>query len=129
MSICGKAICMPSEIEPYTKALKGTSATDDGPTFEEAWHAQVLGVAHALTVAGLFTPAQWSDALGAALRDLEGSGPDDQHLYYRAALQALEALVGDSGKLGNDELSVRVEDWRSAYLSTPHGQPVALSKT
>ena len=100
---------------------------DDEPTFDEPWQAQILALAFTLSQAGLFTPVEWSDALGAKLRSATERGePDDQATYYAAALAALEHLVVANGSITHSRLSERVEEWRRAYLNTPHGQPVEL---
>src|SRR5262249_46189552 len=66
---------------------------DDEPAFDEPWQAQILALAFTLTQAGLFTPVDWSDALGAELRSATERGePDDHTTYYAAALAALEHL-------------------------------------
>jgi nitrile hydratase accessory protein len=100
---------------------------DDEPTFDEPWQAQVLALASTLSEAGHFTPVDWSDALGAELRRANERGaPDDQTTYYAAALAALEHLIVANGSVTTGGLSERVEEWRSAYMNTPHGQPVEL---
>ena len=101
---------------------------DDEPAFDEPWQAQVLALAFALTKVGVFTAVQWSDALGAELRSaVERGAPDDQTTYYAAALAALEGLIAADGRVSPDGLSSRTEQWRRAYLNTPHGNPVKLS--
>jgi nitrile hydratase accessory protein len=100
---------------------------DDEPTLDEPWQAQVLALAFTLSEAGHFTPVDWSDSLGAELRRANERGePDDHTTYYAAALAALERLVARDGSVTTVALSDRVEEWRSAYLNTPHGQPVEL---
>lgn len=111
------------EDQPITPRERG----DDEPVFDEPWQAEVLALAYGLAERGVFTPAQWSEALGAELRKAEAEGkPDDQHTYYQAALTALEGLLSAHGGVGDETLAARVEAWRRAYLRTPHGQPVEL---
>ncbi|AZQ68847.1 nitrile hydratase accessory protein [Silicimonas algicola] len=94
-----------------------------GHRFAEPWHAQTLAAAHALVDEGHATPAQWADALGAALARAAVQGaPDTEDTYYLAALEALESLA----PLDPAQLSDRKSEWRDAYLRTPHGQPVTL---
>jgi hypothetical protein len=65
--------------------------------------------------------------LGAALRshglnrDLDGG--DD---YFAAWLDALEGLLAEQGLAEEETIAALTADWRAAYLSTPHGQPVHL---
>lgn len=102
--------------------------TDGAPAFDEPWQAEVLAVAFALTERGLFSRSEWSDTLGAELSAAASRGaPDTQATYYAAALAALERLLADRSDVGADALSARTEQWRRAYLNTPHGQPVELS--
>jgi hypothetical protein len=101
---------------------------DDEPTFDDPWQAQVLGMADALVSGGVIAADAWADALGAALRKRSAVGAnDDAELYYSAVLDAVETLLYDSGKVAPNDVSTREEQWRSAYLNTPHGQPVELS--
>jgi nitrile hydratase accessory protein len=101
----------------------------EGPVFAEAWHAEVLAIAHGLGEAGMFTPGDWAEALGASLRRAQAAGaPDTDATYYAAALAALEGLVAARAPATSAGLPQRIEDWRKAYLTTPHGQPVELKR-
>lgn len=97
------------------------------PIFAEAWQAQALAIAYVLTNEGLFSARAWPAVLGAALRASEERGePDDEEHYYEAVLAALESLVGRQLPEIGTALVPRHEQWRRAYLNTPHGQPVEL---
>ena len=50
----------------------------------------------------------------------------DQDTYYRAAPAALELLIERDGRITVEALGLRPKQWRRAYLSTPHGNPVEL---
>ena len=101
---------------------------DGGPVFDEPWQAHVLALAFALSERGVLTNAQWSQALGEALRRTEAAGaPDTPATYYQAALAALERLAADGGAVTAEALDERTEAWRRAYRDTPHGAPVELS--
>jgi nitrile hydratase accessory protein len=98
------------------------------PVFAEPWHAEVLAIAYALSRSGLFTAGDWAEALGAEIRRATEAGePDSDASYYRAALAALERLVGASSPETGGSLEARVAAWRRAYLNTPHGRPVTLA--
>jgi nitrile hydratase accessory protein len=98
------------------------------PVFDEAWHAEALGLANVLVASGLFSAAEWADALGAALREAAArDAPDDQDTYYRAVVAAVEGLVAAHSPDTGSALSGRIEAWRRAYLATPHGKPVELA--
>lgn len=111
------------EPSPFAPMLRD----DDGPIFEEPWHAQVLALAFDLAERNVFSPAQWSDTLGTRLGVAAAQGkPDSQQTYYEAALAALEQLVAADGTVTDAILADRVDAWRRAYLNTPHGKPVEL---
>jgi nitrile hydratase accessory protein len=113
---------------PEVGALLPREPAPGAPVFGEPWHAEVLAIAYALTRSGLFTPAAWAEALGAEIRRSGAAGePDSEASYYRAALAALERLVGAGSPQTGESLDERVEAWRRAYLNTPHGQPVTLA--
>lgn len=97
------------------------------PVFDEPWQAQVLALAYGLIDRGVFSARQWSEMLGTVLQEAETSGaPDTQETYYQSALKALEQLMRRGDALARDELDERMEEWRQAYLKTPHGKPVEL---
>jgi hypothetical protein len=100
----------------------------NGPIFESPWHAEVLAIADTLIGARLFTADEWSEALGTQLREARDRDlPDDSPNYYHCALRALEMLVARHAPQVSMVLADRVEQWRRAYLNTPHGQPVELA--
>ena len=113
--------------DPSDPGLKPLVAADGEPAFEEAWQAQVLAIADTLVQQGLFSAGSWSEALGAALREAEADGAEDnQKTYYRAALAALESLVASHSDIDRQAMQSKREAWERAYRATPHGQPVEL---
>lgn len=100
----------------------------DGPTFVEAWHAEAFATAMALLDAGLFSWAEWSNALGAAITAAQQHGDGDLgDTYYEHWLAALEHLCQVKGALNATQVDERQHHWRTAYERTPHGQPVELT--
>ena len=98
------------------------------PVFAEPWQAEVLAVAYALTANGLFSAREWTERLGAALEKARLNGePDTGEAYYHSALRALEQLIAERSPEVGARVDARVEEWRSAYLDTPHGKPVELA--
>jgi hypothetical protein len=53
---------------------------------------------------------------------------DNAENYYRAVLAALQALLYEAGATSREELDIREDEWRHAYLNTPHGKPVELDR-
>jgi nitrile hydratase accessory protein len=100
---------------------------DDEPMFDEPWQAQALGMADMLVTAGVISAAAWARALGAELRKSAASGAEDNaEAYYRAVLAALQLLLYEARLTSREEVDVREDEWRCAYLHTPHGKPVTL---
>lgn len=99
----------------------------DGPVFREPWEAQVFALAITLSEAGLFTWDEWAATLGAEIKAAQRAGdPDLGDTYYRHWQKALERLVAEKGAVEEASIGARSEQWRRAYLNTPHGQPIEL---
>ena len=114
----------PTDTGPFAPAPR----PDGKPLFAEPWQVELLAVAHTLAAHGLFSPADWSVALGAELRrPHRHEQPDDPSAYYAAALRALERLVVGAGAVTSSEVDTCVAKWHRAYINTPHGQPVRLA--
>jgi nitrile hydratase accessory protein len=91
------------------------------PVFTEPWEAQAFAMAVKLHEAGLFTWKEWSDTLAAEIE----KGPGD---YYEHWLKALETLVERLELISREEREARIEEWDHAARSTPHGEPIELSR-
>jgi len=100
---------------------------DDEPTFNEAWQAQVLAIAQNLIAEEKIAADDWSNALGAALRELQVDAETDTvENYYLAALNAIETVLQVNCGVSRQAMDQRKSDWTRAYETTPHGQPVKL---
>lgn len=76
--------------------LPGIPLQGDGPVFNEPWEARAFAMTLALHERGLFTWAQWAQALSLEIDRAHASG--DAGLgdtYYQHWLLALETLVKD----------------------------------
>ena len=100
---------------------------EEGPVFAEPWQAQAFAMAVQLSVAGHFTWAEWTTALGQQLQAAARRGePDDASRYFEYWIAALEQLAADKKLTDLTALSERKEAWADSYRNTPHGQPVEL---
>lgn len=100
---------------------------DDQPTFNEAWQAQVLAIAQNLIDEGAITANDWSNTLGAALRNRQvDTETDTVESYYQAALETLETVLQINCGISEGAMLKRKADWTRAYENTPHGMPVEL---
>lgn len=101
---------------------------EGGPIFDEPWQADAFAMTQALVEAGVVTSAEWTSALASAISTHQRAGdPDTGDTYYEHWLVALEAVCEAKGLTSPDELDACAEQWRRAYLNTPHGQPVELA--
>jgi nitrile hydratase accessory protein len=101
---------------------------DDGsPVFREPWEAHAFALAVQLSEAGCFSWSEWTAALAREIR--AGGDEDGGEAYYRHWLNALERLCVEKALVHAAEAQQRREEWRQAYLHTPHGQPVVLATT
>jgi nitrile hydratase accessory protein len=113
-------------------------AVADEPVFREPWEAQAFAMTVLLHQRGLFTWAEWAQALGAQIARATMSGPAgtwprrvdanpvDKTPYYQHWLAALETLVAAKGASSPDELTRLQRAWQHAAHRTPHGQSVDL---
>ncbi len=101
---------------------------EEGPVFNEPWEAHAFALAVRLSEAGCFSWSEWAAALSHEIQVAqEGGDPDLGHSYYQHWLNALERLCTEKSLVSGSDLQRRKEQWRNAYLHTPHGQPIELS--
>ncbi|MDM0047135.1 nitrile hydratase accessory protein [Variovorax dokdonensis] len=103
---------------------------DDETVFREPWEAHAFAITVKLHERGLFTWAEWADALSQQIRADDASGHSDtgEH-YYHHWLAALESLVAAKGAASGPELASYRQAWHRAADRTPHGQPIELTPT
>jgi nitrile hydratase accessory protein len=96
--------------------------------FDEPWQAQALAMADVLVNSGTIAAQDWANALGVQLRQSTSSAPaDDANSYYSAVLAALQDLLYRGGTVEPGQVASLQDQWKQAYLNTPHGSPVELS--
>jgi nitrile hydratase accessory protein len=97
---------------------------DHTPTFREPWEAQAFAIVVALHQRGLFSWAEWAQALGSQIA--RAPQTDNGETYYHHWLAALEALVAAKGLSSREELTRCQRAWKYAARRTPHGMPIDL---
>ena len=108
-------------------ALPGQPHDAQGPVFLEPWEAQAFAMTLALHERGLFTWAEWAQALSEQIAAAQRGGDADLgDTYYRHWLAALERLVSQRGASTAQELERYRQAWDHAADRTPHGQPIEL---
>jgi nitrile hydratase accessory protein len=100
----------------------------EGPVFNEPWEAQAFALALRLSEMGYFTWTEWAEVLSQEIKAAQARGdPDLGNTYYQHWLKALERLCAAKNLVGDADMGRRKEEWRRAYLNTPHGQPIELA--
>ena len=97
--------------------------------FAAPWQAAAFALVIGLHEAGLFSWQDWAAMLARTLADDQNAGQlDGSDDYYAAWLTALERLLQDKDITADAEIASVVASWRKAYLDTPHGEPVQISR-
>lgn len=117
------------DLPPRDILLKNLPLGHDGaPVFAAPWEASAFALAVRLSGEGYFTWDEWAAALSEEILAAQRDGdPDLGDTYYRHWLRALERLCRERGLVSQAEASDRRDEWRRAYLDTPHGKPVELA--
>ena len=101
---------------------------EGGPVFRAPWEAAAFALAVRLSQEGHFTWQEWTETLTQEIADAQKHGdPDLGDTYYHHWVSALERLCAEKDLVGRPEMDRRSEEWRRAYLNTPHGKPIELS--
>lgn len=95
--------------------------------FAEPWQAEAFACAIQLSRQGLYTWPEWVEVFSAEIKaHPQQAGETSNSAYYRQWLAALERLLRLKGVTSETEIDRRAENWRRAYLNTPHGLAVQL---
>jgi nitrile hydratase accessory protein len=102
---------------------------DREPVFGEPWHAQALAMADLLVETGAISRSRWNETLSHEISASEAAKEfDDPDTFFRAVLSAIQLLLAENNLVAHAEIFRRQQQWKSAYLSTPHGKPVELRR-
>jgi nitrile hydratase accessory protein len=114
--------------EALLKDLQQIPRDEQGPVFNEPWEASAFALAVRLSAEGHFTWAEWTETISGVIAEAKKRGdPDLGNTYYHHWVKALERLVEEKCLVDHDLVDQRAEEWRRAYLNTPHGSPIELS--
>lgn len=96
--------------------------------FEEPWHVEAFALVVSLTRRRMFTWAEWVEEFSAEIN--HHSHREDETVtdsYYRQWLETMTRMIERHAGVSNVAVDDRQEQWRLAYLGTPHGQPIELA--
>jgi len=125
---------------PYSDAsdLPGLSSDGDEPVFANPLQAQIFALVVGLHQRGCFSWGEWTEILSTEIAVARANGENDNNAnkaesgpgdaYYRMWVIALERLLMNKAIVFSGDIQNRVNAWRNAYLNTPHGSPVTLSR-
>jgi nitrile hydratase accessory protein len=100
----------------------------EGPVFDQPWQAHAFALVMQLHRAGAFTWEEWVRVFSREIATAPAQpGERVNDAYYRQWLAALEEIVTLSGLSDRGAMAERADEWRQAYLNTPHGQPIDLA--
>jgi nitrile hydratase accessory protein len=102
------------------------AAGGDEVAFAEPWEARAFAIVVSLRERGLYTWAEFADALATRIKAAQAAG--NAHIgdtYYRHWLGALEDLLARKG-IGSAETARWRDAWQHAANRTPHGKPIEL---
>jgi nitrile hydratase accessory protein len=116
-----------SDARVVSAALDEASAFEPAPAFAEPWQARAFACAVELSRRGLYNWREWVQAFGAEIAAHPARpGEEPDAAYHRQWLATLEKLAALKAVASAAEVDARAEQWRRAYLNTPHGQAVKL---
>ncbi|WP_274628406.1 nitrile hydratase accessory protein [Arvimicrobium flavum] len=110
--------------QPDLGTAAGVRPDLDEPVFSEPWQAEAFALTVALADRGIFTWAEWADALSAEVHRPDAA--PDGHDYYHHWLRALETLLAGKGVAKSAEVDDLAAAWQRAAHATPHGKPILL---
>ncbi len=96
----------------------------DAPVFGEPWQAEAFALTLALHEKGVFSWAEWAEALSAEVKAPDAA-PDGSD-YYDRWLVALEKLLAARAIALPREVDACAAAWQRAAHAAPHGKPILL---
>jgi nitrile hydratase accessory protein len=109
-------------------APQASSAFQPSHNFEEPWQADAFATAISLSRAGVFSWSDWVGHFSATIAK-HPQLPEEtlSQAYFRQWLVCLEEMIERHFGVDENTVGHRQDEWRAAYLATPHGQPVELN--
>ena len=103
-------------------------ADGDRPVFAEPWEAQLFALVVELHQQGCFSWTEWVARLSVEIeKRRQNQEADWGDTYYELWLKTIKQLLIEKSVTSKSEIEGRVDEWRRAYLNTPHGMPISLA--
>ncbi len=99
-----------------------------GPVFDKPWQAQAFALTVQLYKSGHFTWPEWVEVFSREIKASPATPEESVNdAYYRQWMAALETITAARQLVAPTDVPAAREEWRQAYLNTPHGQPILLA--
>lgn len=109
-------------------AAVGLPRDEEGPVFDKPWQAKAFSLIVHLHRAELFPWAEWVRTFSEAIKAAPAQpGESVNDAYYRQWATAMENMITALHLTAPDDIGRRTQEWRLAYINTPHGQPIVLA--
>ena len=98
----------------------------DFKTFEKPWHGQIFAITVSLSENKLFEWREFSKALANQIKIDKTEKQNSEDDYFFSWIKALENLIINKKIVDKKNLKQIKENWKDAFLATPHGNPVRI---
>jgi nitrile hydratase accessory protein len=111
------------EVPSPLRDTPGLPRSQEGdPVFAEPWQAEAFALTVHLFDRGLFTWAEWAEALSSEVKRPHRYA--DGHDYYDCWVEALSGLLESKGITDAATILGLQHSWQRAAEATPHGKPI-----
>lgn len=111
-----------------TIRIPDSAPDEESAPFEHPWQAQAFSLIVYLHQAGLFSWKTWVDVFSKEIKASPMQAEESiNDAYYRQWVSATENMLLSLELTGKEDIIRRTNEWRQAYLNTPHGMPVVLT--
>lgn len=111
-----------------TATLPEILRNENERAFDAPWQAQAFALVLKLYESGYFGWEDWVTVFSSHVSSSpQRRGETVNDAYYRQWIDALEQIIVEIGLVEPGATQARTHEWRSAYINTPHGQPIELA--
>jgi len=94
----------------------------DERAFDAPWQAQAFALVLRLNENGCFSWEEWVRVFSEKIATSPArAGESVNDAYFRQWVDALDAILIETGQLSPGDSPTRAAVWKAAYLNTPHG--------
>lgn len=109
---------------PLAQSPQLPRSRDGELVFPEPWAAEAFAMTVHLHERGLFSWAEWAEALSGELH--KPGRAEDGSDYFDCWVAALSSILVDRGVADAATIAALQRSWQRAAEATPHGKPITL---